>query len=363
MSNVIVGTENGLFALAEGAGTWSIAASYLPDKQISVIARENDSSVLASTLGDGLFRVDLAKQTVEPLGAGVMPAKLRGVTISPLGPRIFVSCEPAAIWTSGDGGKTWTENPSVKALAQEQQWKYPVPSVPSHIRNVLVSWDDPRYMYAAVQVGGILRSEDVGETWTLADRDFDPDIHSLMQHPTDPTLLFAIGGGGGPVGGPPRTEPLVAPLGKPFFRSRDRGRTWECVSTDFDRTYGIGMAGVPAQTPVLVAGVARDQPPFWRKREERADAIMLMSSDNGTTWQQCRDGLPDYFPTMIEAVEVDRRHGNRVLIGTGGGRQRDASGERVVGGAESAIYVSEDPAGHWVRLPVALPGVSAIVAL
>ncbi len=211
-------------------------------------------------------------------------------------------------------------------------------------------------------MGGILRSEDGGETWSCTTDGFDPDIHSLFQHPTDPELLYAVAGGGGPVG-EDRPNPLPLPMGRPFFRSRDRGRTWECISLDFDRTYGISMSGVPSKTATLVAGVARDQPPFWRKRPELADAILLTSRDDGTTWQRCTDGLPQTFDTMIEAVEVDRKHGNRMLIGLGGARLRDAAGSRVVGEPEGAVYVCDDPAGRWQQLPVRFPGISTILAL
>jgi hypothetical protein len=184
----------------------------------------------------------------------------------------------------------------------------------------------------------------------------------LFQHPTDPTILYAVCGGGGPVD-KNRPNPLPLPLGRPLYRSRDRGLTWECISATFDRSYGIGMSAAPTMPATLVSAVARDQPPFWKKRSTLADAVVVMSRDDGSSWQQCRDGLPEQFATMVEAIEVDRRHGNRILIGTGGGRRRDAAGERVVGGAESAIYVCDDPAGHWSQIPVALPGISTMLAL
>jgi hypothetical protein len=65
----------------------------------------------------------------------------------------------------------------------------------------------------------------------------------------------------------------------------------------------------------------------------------------------------------VEAIAVDRRLGHRVLIGTGGGRLRDAAGERIVGGAASAIFACDGPAGRWSQRPVSLPRISAIVAL
>jgi len=63
--------------------------------------------------------------------------------------------------------------------------------------------------YAAVEVGGVLRSDDSGETWQLAEGsdgkpDLEgppepfiyPDVHSIFVHPFLPNLVFAPTGGG-----------------------------------------------------------------------------------------------------------------------------------------------------------------------
>lgn len=363
MPQALIGTENGVYALVVPAGDWQIGSAFLPDAQVSALARENSTTVFAATIGAGLYRIDVERGECVPVGAGTLPQRLRGVTVSPCDSKtIFVACEPAAIWMSSDGGETWAENAALKELAELRRWKYPVPSVPSHVRHVMVSWDDPRYVYAAIQVGGILRSEDGGSSWSEVLAGIDPDVHSLFQHPTEPETMYAISGGGGPLGDD-RPDPLPLPMGRPLYRSRDRGLTWECISAPFERTYGIWMAGAATVPPLLVAGIGRDQPPFWRKRPTQADAVVVVSRDDGTTWERSGGGLPEHFATMVEAVEVDRQRGNRVLIGTGGTRRRDANGQVIVGGTESAVYVSEDLTQGWTRVPIELPGITTIVAL
>jgi photosystem II stability/assembly factor-like uncharacterized protein len=363
MLQAIVGTENGVHTLVALDGGWQAGPAFLPDVQVSALARESATTVLASTMGHGLFRLDVERGEAVPLGAGTLPLNLRGVTIAPSDPKtIYVACEPAAVWKSTDGGASWTENVGVKALAEARKWKYPIPAVPSHVRHVMVDRDDPRIVYAAIQVGGLLRSDDGGASWREILDGLDPDVHSLFQHPSDPNIVYAVCGGGGPLGDD-RPDPLPLPMGRPLYRSRDRGLTWECISAPFERTYGIWMAGAATSPPTLVAGIGRDQPPFWRKRPAGADAVVLVSRDDGTTWTQSGGGLPDHFSTMVEAVEVDRQRGNRVLIGTGGSRRRDANGAAIVGGSESSVYVSDDLTGHWTQIPIELPGITTIVAL
>jgi hypothetical protein len=359
-ASVVLGTESGIVALTESGGTWQRAATYLDGVNVVALARRGQDAVLAATERDGLFRVDLYSGEAAPLGAGIVPKKLHALTVSPHDAnKIYVGAEPAGVFISDDGGATWRENASVRAIAAERKWLYPVPTVANHIRHIVVSWDDPRHVLAAVQVGGILRSEDGGETWTEVTEGFDPDVHSFLQHPQKPEIVYAVAGGGGPVHtvGDYSSYGAPLPMGRPFYRSTDRGKTWECVSVDFERHYGIGMGAVATGSATLIGPVARDAPPFWGGRPGvGADAVIMISKDDGTSWKQCTDGLPPRFTTMVEAIEVDRTR-NQIFIGTGRDRMKEA------GGGSGEVYVCNDVDGRWSRVPVEVPGVSAIVAV
>lgn len=363
LPEVVLGTADGVIALDRRNGTWQSSATYLEGKAFNTVVRQGADVVLAASVGNGLWRIDLRTGDVRRLGAGVLPDKLRAIAVSPHDAnKVYVGSEPVAIFVSDDGGETWRETNGAREHWEQRRYKYPVPSVAPHIRHLLVDWEDPRYVYASLQVGGILRSEDGGNTWleVRAD-DFDPDVHSIFQHPSDPQVIFAVTGGGGPVETAGDMSGYAPPLphGRPLYRSRDRGKTWECVSPDFHRHYGIAMNAVPGPQVTFIAGVGRDAPPFWAKRDEGADAIVMASSDGGSSWKPLMDGLPPKFTTMVEAVEVDRKRGNRILIGTGGDRMREGGKPQRT----SAVYVCETPGASWTRVPVDLPGISMMIAI
>lgn len=290
----------------------------------------------------------------------MLPRKLRAVAASPRdAKRVYVGAEPAGLFVSEDGGSSWHESTGVRSLAELRQWKFPSHLIEPHIRDVLVCYDDPRYVFAAGQVGGILRSEDGGETWCDVLAGIDPDIHGLLQHPNEPETLYAIAGGGGPVEivGDFSGYPPPLPMGRPFYRSTDRGKTWDCISREFDRTYAVGMCATSSTAPfTLVAGLARDIPPGWAGRDDGADAVVVVSRDGGASWQQCVAGLPSRYVTMVDAVEVDRSHNDRIFIGTGGTRALPTgkSGETEI---RPEVYVSDNAAATWKRMPIAFPGV------
>ncbi len=110
-----VGTESGLFGLSEEHGTWSAGASYLPDVSITSIARDGESTVLVSSLSDGVSRVDLSTGEVTRLGENVLPTCVRWIAASPHdAQKLFAAIEPAGIWTSSTAGAAGTRTRALK---------------------------------------------------------------------------------------------------------------------------------------------------------------------------------------------------------------------------------------------------------
>jgi hypothetical protein len=355
MTTLAVATEAGFFLVEETSGTWKVVHATLDGCEVLALAREPEGAVLAASRGRGLYRVDPRTLATERIGEDTLPDKLHAVTVSMHDPaRIYVGTEPADIFVSNDGGRSFRSLESVARLNRERAWTYPIPSIATHIRAIVVDADDPRRLYAAAQVGGFIRSENEGASWEVNVDELDPDVHAILQHPVRRDLLFAVcgGGGGGGPGDPAHRT------GRPIYRSTDRGTSWTCVSGGFPRTYGAPVAAVQGPHPILIAGVARGIPPSWRKRPERADAAVMISEDDGDTWRSA-SGSIEPQPKMFEAVAVDAAHGSRVFLGTGSDVARDPSGEAWTG----ELYCSANFLGPWERVPVRLPGIAALLPL
>jgi hypothetical protein len=355
MGELLVGTEAGLFVLADRAGTWEVAARFLDGMDVNTVAQEPQGTVLAASRDAGLVRVDVERASVTPLGAAVLPKAVRSIALSPAEPDvIYVGTEPAGIFSSRDRGATWHEDVNVSRMREARNWRYPG-TTQSHIRNIVIDRDDPQRMYAAVQIGGLLRTDDGGEHWDDLTVDIDPDVHKIMQHPTRGEVLFAVCGGGGeyPHPTPEHREKPPYPHGRPLYRSEDRGKTWTSISDGLRESYGVPIVALGDDRPVLLAGVARGTPPRWASRPEKADAALIVSEDDGATWEPVTDGLPAPFLSMVAAIDVDAR-GERVYLGTGGeGGQWMAGGNAAP--ENGAIYYSDDAKRGWTQLPLTLP--------
>ena len=144
--------------------------------------------------------------------------------------------------------------------------------------------------YAAVEVGGVLISDDRGGTWHLAvgnqgDLSYPPagaihpDVHSIEVHPSSPDLLYAPTGGG-------------------FYRSWDGGKTWSLRYRGYCRAVWVD----PSDPEHLVLGIAEGVD--YNGRIE-------LSNDGGRTWQPASQGLD--VPWRHHMVERFARVGDELL--------------------------------------------------
>ena len=214
-----LGTRNGVLTVAEDSGGWAIANHDLKGWEVTDVepAPDNPRHVVAGTRGDGVWRSeDAGAHWFKPSYGRVAPGKVRCVTHDPLDPQtIYAGGEPISMWKSADGGASWTEIESVRNFPSIAGIGYPVPIVEPHVRDITVAPDDPNTIYAALQVGYMLKTTDGGATWRLLDNGLDEDVHAIIADPRDANRLYISSGGEGMRSG-------KAP-GRSLYRSLDGG--------------------------------------------------------------------------------------------------------------------------------------------
>lgn len=217
MNKLILATEQGIVICERDGDTWKESVRALKDYSVTgVIAREG--VILAGT-EDGIFRSDGEGQTWEETSNGLTTRHVRWMAFHPhISNLEFAGTEPANIFVSYNGGDLWRACPEVAELRDKFQWSLPYSPEAGCVRGFAFHGSRA---YAAVEVGGVLVSENHGETWQLAEGsdgnpDLEgppepfiyPDVHSLEVHPSSRDLVYAATGGG-------------------FYRSTDGGKTWQ----------------------------------------------------------------------------------------------------------------------------------------
>lgn len=257
MADTYIGTTDGVFRLGSGG----LERMDLASLDVTAL-HAADGVLLAGTYGDGLFRREEGEW--ERVADGVF----RFVTPE------LAGTEPARVLRSTDAGRSW-DDLGVAEVPGHEQWFLPYSPRAGAARNADVAGDR---LLVAAEVAGLLRSDDGGESWVCEPVDGDEDIHQVTTHPDDPDLVFVSLGTAslherGEHGG--------------IARSRDGGRTWERVETDYTRSTIVP----PSRPDLLVAGPAR--------RVGREGRIVV-SADGGDSWEPAGDGIEVPMPDMVE---------------------------------------------------------------
>ena len=226
-------------------------------------------------LRQGIWRSTDKGKTWKAANEGLAIPYVRWIATSPKQlALILAGTEPAGIFVSNDAGDSWNINPAVLKLRDANGWFLPYSPRSGCVRGFAFAESGPNKgrIYAAVEVGGVLVSDDNGRSWQLAagsdgkpemNRELGtmihPDVHSITVHPSSSDIVTAATGGG-------------------LFRSIDAGRSWKNIYPCYIRAVWVD----PIDHQHLVAGPADGVSRNGRIEESR---------DGGRSWHSASIGL------------------------------------------------------------------------
>jgi photosystem II stability/assembly factor-like uncharacterized protein len=174
------------------------------------------------------------------------------------------------------------------------------------VTRVLVDRD--RTVWAGVEIDGVFRSEDGGDTWTkVVNGLYDLDVHDMALAPSNPPRVYTSTNG-------------------ELFWSDDRGETWTPigVKTRWPLPYARGIAVKPDEPHVLFAGCGQTT--------TGDTGGVLRSNDGGQSWRS----LP--LPSRPNATMW-------------GLATHPADAARIVAfSLFGEVYVSEDAGESWRKI-------------
>jgi len=225
---------------------------------------------------------------------------------------VYVGSEPAALFCSHDGGETWEESTGFRAVPESSQWSFHSETRYSHVRELRMAPHDPDVLYAGIEVGGVVRSRDGGQTWQQL-HGTHPDIHLVSLSLAQPDRVYAA-----TARGP--------------YRSDDEGNTWELINNGLQRPYTLHISAAPDDADLVLVSVSTNS--------RRQNPQLYRSTDGGRQWQQIESVGSD--DDMVVAIDWDPSAPGRVYVGTDQGR----------------IYCSNDHGQSWERLGISFPTIA-----
>jgi hypothetical protein len=233
---------------------------------------------------------------------------LRATCVAGIGADVFVgssearlfrltgeALEPVVAFDTAEGRETW----------------YTPWGGPPDTRSI-ANWDND--VYVNVHVGGILRTDDSGETWTPT-IDVDADVHHVTT--AEGMVLAACAGG--------------------LASSSDRGATWTYRTDGLEARYSRAVA-VCGEAVLVSASIG----------PRGGRAAVYRGNLTGGSLERCRAGLPERFQDNIDTYCMDALpDGSLAAFGTSDGR----------------AYGSTDLGATWDELASGLQPVQRVLVL
>ena len=218
---------------------------------------------------------------------------------------VYAGTEPSALYRSDDGGETWRELGGLLMLPSRPTWSFPPRPWTSHVRWIAPSPQDADLVLVGIELGGLMRSTDGGETWEDHRPGAQRDVHSLAWHPQVEGRAYEAGGGGAAF-------------------SDDAGETWQPADEGRDRHYTWSVAVDPNDADLWY--VSASTGPFAAHGGSDPQA-RIYRRGNGV-WRVLGGGLPEPIPAMPYALV-------------------SARGRLFAGLADGQIWESADRGDTW----------------
>ncbi|MBV9758168.1 MAG: hypothetical protein JO047_14040 [Alphaproteobacteria bacterium] len=321
----------GVFRRPAGDRAWQ---HVLGHEAFTVAVHPADSSVVLAGTSDGVWRSTDAGETFTRTDFPD-PVQIWSIAPAPADPRVlFAGGSPVAVYRSEDAGEHWTRLPA-PALPDRAKMPFAcrVMRFAPHPRN-------PGEVFAALEVNGVMRSSDGGESWHDCSADLvrwaerEPRLRSKIVSDTEHEGMLdahAI------AASPADPDGVVLAVRMGLFRSADRGAHWQDMQVGrfSPFTYARDIRVAPSDPNTLYACLS--------VAAASTDGALFRSDDLGNTWARFDKVQPH---GTLMSVALHRNDAKQVYVAARYGE----------------VFGTRDGGESWAPMPLPL-GVKDVYAL
>jgi photosystem II stability/assembly factor-like uncharacterized protein len=235
---------------------------------------------------------------------------------------VYAGTEPSRLLVSRDKGASWRALDALLELPSRPLWRFPPRPWTSHVRWIAPSPHDADLLLVGIELGGLMRSGDGGQSWEDHRPGAQRDVHSLAWHPRVAGRAYEAGGGGAAF-------------------STDAGETWQPADEGRDRHYSWSVAVDPDDPELWYVSASTGPSAAHTRGDPKA---RIYRRRDGEPWQPLASGLPEPLPSMPYA-----------LLAT--------DGRLFAGLADGALWESRDQGDSWAPLRLTGNSLRALLAL
>ncbi len=252
--------------------------------------------------------------------------------------RLIAGAEPAGLFESTDGGRTWSLLSTIDDQPDRAEWNDPDNQPPGHLGlpGLLPDPDDPTRFIAVVQGVGAFETLDDGASWAPRNKglrrdwpseheDQDFCVHKLVRSPADRTRMYQQNHCG-------------------MHRSDDEGHSWTEITNGLPTDFGFAAEAHPRDRDTLY--VIPLDPGHGRTMPD-GHAAVWRTRDAGSSWEQLDRGLPHadaHIGVLREGMAIDAADTVGLYFGTSTGQ----------------VFASTDEGDSWTEIASYLPAIASV---
>ena len=292
--------NSGLYRMADGDGEWTLLGAGLPEApaiRALTIHPENPAVVYAGTQ-EGPYRSDDHGDHWEKVNVPDHGLPVWSIMFDPRdSTTMYAGYESCQICRSDDSGESWRQLPV--SVRFPEITLGPGSNAAKRVLMMAGSKADPGEMYAAIEVGGFIRTLDGGEHWENLSHgqyvnDDEVDMHGVLASTLRPGTVFGIGRAG-------------------LFSSADRGEHWSYINlgplNPKGQTYCRSIRETPGDPKTIWVAAGGN---FQSEK-----GVLFRSQDGGLNWEQVDIGV-EPKSTMF-GVALDEANSRRMFCASTGG--------------------------------------------
>ena len=351
-----VGTRKGLFEVARCNGAWEVTDAQFLGDPVSAVLADSDGTVYAALdlghFGAKLWRRDWARAWSE-VAVPTFPAKPGDDRDDPhpwslgkiwviepggVAGRLWAGTMPGGLFRSDDGGESWSLNDALWHMPERRRWAGVAGGEQPGINSVLIDPHNPSDIRIGVSTAGVWATTDAGASWRLINR-------GMYAEYMPPEL---------------RAEPIAQDVHRlarcaahpeivwcqhhnGVFRSEDAGANWHELTAIRPSKFGFAVAAHPRDpdTAWFVPAI-KDE----RRIPVDGRVVVARTRDAGRSFAVLSKGLP-----QRHAYDLVWRHALAV----------DDSGEVLaLGSTSGGLWISEDGGDSWTMPEARLPPIATV---
>lgn len=372
-STIYAGGYRGIFTSSDGGMSWIKTGVGLPSRArvwSLAVAATSPRTIYAGTDADGVFKSVDGGAVWRPARFGLPMerrdhASITGLALDPHRSDVVYAATTRGAATSVDGGASWRTAGGQRA-----------PQMTSLTIEAL-----GRTLLAGTADHGILRSDDGGETWRLANTNLTAVAPTaLAVARTAPTSIYVGTWGTGLVASADGGETWTATRGAParwitavvvdpkvsrnvyvgsygdgVLRSRDGGATWAAAGRALERE--LPQARATSRNVQALAINPMNPRVLYAASQYVFGATVARSRDGGASWRRVFE-TENHSDATIQALAIDPGRPSTVYAGTG-------EFSEDMGVDSWGVFVSRNAGATWTRVVAGLhyrdarPGIGA----